>query len=136
MENQRKIFKVLNHYRQFRRGDINVRENRNLTASIIAGAKIAIRKPFFRTWHYSIPACALKDEEVFTAFGPTILLAGPKSECTSPFWDGGANFLSDVQPGTSQTLRGYADLSCTILLSERLLADLRPYIEKRAPPAD
>jgi hypothetical protein len=132
MENQRKIFKILNHYRRFYLSDINVRENRNLTPAIVAGAQIAIRKPFFRAWSYSIPAVALKDEEVFVAFWPTILLAGPQSDRLPQFWDGGGNFLSNLRPGANHTLCGYADLSFTVLLSERLLAELQPHLENPA----
>jgi hypothetical protein len=132
MENQRKIFKILNHYRRFYPSDINVRENRNLTPAIVAGAQIAIRKPFFRTWSYSIPTVALKDEQVFAAFWPTILLAGPQSSHLPQFWDGGGNFLSNLHPGANHTLCGYADLSFTVLLSERLLAELQPHLENPA----
>jgi hypothetical protein len=136
MENQREIFKILNHYHRFCPSHIRIRENSNLTAAIVSCARIFIRKPFFRTWSYSIPAVALKEVETFVAFWPTILLAGPQSDHLPQFWDGGGNFLSNLIPGTNHTLCGYADLSFTVLLSEKLFADLESLLENTVTHRD
>jgi len=129
MDNQREIFKILNHYHRFCPDHITVRENLNLTPAIISGARLVIRKLFFRTWSHAILAVALRHEHVFVAFWPTILLAGPQSDHLPRFWDGGGNFLDNLSPGTNHSLCGYADLSFTVLLSEKLFTDLQSLLE-------
>lgn len=132
MENQRQIFRVLNHCYRFYPSQIAVRYSPHLTAAIMSAARIMVPKTFFRSWQAAIPRAALTHEDTFIAFHTTILLAGPQSNRLQQFWNGGGEFLSNVSPGTQHRLCGYADLSFTILLSEKTLSDLQPLLEDAA----
>lgn len=91
-----------------------------------------LRKAFYRSWSASIPQVALTEEVAFAAFRVTILLAGPHSDRNPQFWDGNGNFLSNLRPGLNQRFCGYADLSFTVVLSEKAFAELQPFLEDPA----
>jgi hypothetical protein len=129
MENQRQIFDILSRYYRSEPGQLIVRPAPFFTPAIVSGARIMVPKPFFQSWQTAIPKAALTHENTFHAFHTTILLAGPLSEQVCQFWDGGGSFLSNVPPGTQHRLCGYADLSFTVVLSDKVLFDLRPLLE-------
>ena len=129
MENHRQIFAVLARHQRAGDGLISVRQNPHVTPAIVAAAKMMMHKPFFRSWHSAIPELALKEEDTFTAFWPTILIAGPQSDRLQQFWDGGGNFLANVRAGAEHRFCGYADLSFTVVLSQRVFDELQPLLE-------
>ena len=129
MENHRQIFRVLSHYYASDPGQLVVRRAPFLTQAIISGARFMVPKPFFQSWQTAIPKAALTHENTFYAFHTSILLAGPLSHKVCQFWDGDGSFLSNVPPGTQHRLCGYADLSFTVVLSDKVFFDLRPLLE-------
>ena len=135
MENQRQIYRVLGRYYGAASGEIAVRKNSQLSDAILSSAKLFMRKPIWQSWSSVIPKLVLSDENCFVAFWPTILLAGPQSDRERQFWDGGGNFLSNVDPGRIHHLCGYADLSFTVVLSDRPFNELHQFLETTKPDA-
>lgn len=130
MDNHQRIFGILSHYREFCPQQISIQANLSLSAGILLSARNLIRKKPLRSWSSIIPEVALKEANVFAAFWPTVLLAGPNSNHIQQFWNGGGEFLSNLNPGQNHLLCGYAELSFTIFLSEKPFIELQPLLEK------
>lgn len=136
MENQREIFAILAPHYSLDSGSVTYQKNANLSAALVSGAQLLMKKPLLRSWSAVIPEMALRHKNIFVAFWPCILIAPSDNLAVEQFWDGGGNFLPMVRRGQTPQFCGYADLAFTVIVAGNVLEDLRPCLEIPNKTAD